>query len=115
MIKGKIFAHLDHVHSPDILVLVADFFMRCHEIGWTVVSGVCHNSLVVIIRNDGFRKNAGTWTIKAFGRLGRAGGHRAMARAEIPLDNLDGQLSKADISNLGRFVVRQFGKAQRGS
>ena len=115
IIKGKIFAHLDHVHSPDILVLVADFFMRCHEVGWTVISGVYNNSLVVIIRNDGFRKNAGTWAIKAFGRLGRAGGHRAMARAEIPLDNPDSKLSKADISNLGRFVIRQFRKAQRGS
>ncbi len=111
VIKGKIFTHLDSVHSPDILVLVADFFMRCHEVGWTVVSGVYNKSLVVVIRNDGFRKNAGTWAIKAFGRLGSAGGHRAMARAEIPLDNLDGQLRKADISNLGRFVIRQFTKS----
>ncbi len=111
VIKGKIFAHLDKVHSPDILVIVADFFMRCHEVAWTVVSGVYNNYLVVIIRNDGFRKNAGTSAIKAFGRLGSAGGHRAMARAEIPLTSLDGQLTKADISNLGRFVIRQFKKA----
>ena len=111
VIKGKIFAHLDRVRSPDILVIVADFFMRCHEVAWTVVSGVCNNYLVVIIRNDGFRKNAGTWAIKAFGRLGSAGGHRAMARAEIPLTNLDGQLTRAEVSNLGRFVIRQFKKA----
>jgi nanoRNase/pAp phosphatase (c-di-AMP/oligoRNAs hydrolase) len=111
VIKGKIFAHLDQVNSPDILVMVADFFMRCHEVAWTVVSGICNNYLVVIIRNDGFRKNAGNWAIKAFGRLGSAGGHRAMARAEIPLANLDGELSKAEVSNLGRFVIRQFRKA----
>ena len=111
VVKGKIFTHLDHVHSPDMLVLVADFFMRCHEVGWTVVSGIYHKSLVVIIRNDGFRKNAGTWAIKAFGRLGSAGGHRAMARAEIPLANLDGHLKKSDSSNLGRFVIRQFTKS----
>jgi nanoRNase/pAp phosphatase (c-di-AMP/oligoRNAs hydrolase) len=109
--KGKIFSHLGNVDSPDILVLVADFFMRCHEVGWTVVSGVCQKNLVVIIRNDGFRKNAGTWAIKAFGRLGSAGGHRAMARAEIPLSNLDGHLTKTEVSNLGRFVVRQFKKS----
>jgi nanoRNase/pAp phosphatase (c-di-AMP/oligoRNAs hydrolase) len=111
VIKGKIFAHLDKVHSPDILVIVADFFMRCHEVAWAVVSGVYNNHLVVIIRNDGFRKNAGTWAIKTFGRLGSAGGHRAMARAEIALANLDGHLTKADASNLGRFVIRQFKKA----
>ena len=111
VVKGKIFSHLDQVHSPDILVLVADFFMRCHEVGWTVVSGVYNKNLVVIIRNDGFRKNAGTWAIKAFGRLGSAGGHRAMARAEIPLANLDAHLRKTEISNLGRFVIRQFKKS----
>jgi len=111
IIKGKIFSHLDHVHSADILVLVADFFMRCHEVGWTIVSGVYNKNLVVVIRNDGFRKNAGTWAIKAFGKLGSAGGHRAMARAEIPLANLDDYLTKAEASKLGRFVVRQFNKS----
>jgi nanoRNase/pAp phosphatase (c-di-AMP/oligoRNAs hydrolase) len=111
VIKGKIFSHLDQVNSPDILVLVADFFMRCHEVDWTVVSGVYNNNLIVIIRNDGIRKNAGTWAIKAFGRLGNAGGHRAMARAEIPLDNLEDHISKTETSNLGRFVIRQFKKS----
>ncbi len=110
IIKGKIFTHLVHVQSPDILVLIADFFMRCHEVGWTIVSGVSDKNLVVIIRNDGFRKNAGNWAIKAFGRLGSAGGHRAMARAEIPLANLEGHLKKGEVSNLGRFVIRQFKK-----
>jgi nanoRNase/pAp phosphatase (c-di-AMP/oligoRNAs hydrolase) len=110
IIKGKIFSHLDQVHSPDILVLLADFFMRCDEVGWTVVSGVYQQNLIVIIRNDGFRKNAGSKAIKAFGRMGSAGGHRAMARAEIPLANLDGHLRKSDLSNLGRFVIRQFRK-----
>jgi nanoRNase/pAp phosphatase (c-di-AMP/oligoRNAs hydrolase) len=84
--------------------------MRCHEVGWVVVSGVYHKNLVVIIRNDGFRKNAGSKAIKAFGRLGSAGGHRAMARAEIPLANLDGHLRKKDLSDLGQFVIRQFKK-----
>jgi nanoRNase/pAp phosphatase (c-di-AMP/oligoRNAs hydrolase) len=109
--KGKIFSHLDTVHSTDILVLVADFFMRCHEVAWTIVSGVCNKHLVVVIRNDGFRKNAGNWAIKAFGKLGSAGGHRAMARAEIPMANLDSHLTKAEVSNLGRFVIRQFKKS----
>jgi len=111
IIKGKIFSHLDNVHSTDILVLVADFFMRCHEVGWTVVSGVYNKNLVVVIRNDGVRKNAGAWAIKAFGKLGSAGGHRAMARAEIPMANLEPHLTKAEVSNLGRFVVRQFKKS----
>jgi nanoRNase/pAp phosphatase (c-di-AMP/oligoRNAs hydrolase) len=112
VLKGKIFSHLDSVPSPDILVLIADFFMRCYEVAWAVVSGVCGKTLVVIIRNDGFMKNAGTWTIKAFGRLGTAGGHKAMARAEIPMTNLEDQLKGGDADNLGRFVIHQFNKSR---
>jgi nanoRNase/pAp phosphatase (c-di-AMP/oligoRNAs hydrolase) len=108
IIRRKVFSHLESVHSPDVLVLVADFFMRCQEVGWTVVSGVYQKTLVVIIRNDGFRKNAGSSAIKAFGRFGAAGGHRAMARAEIPLASLESRLAKIDAANLGRFVIRRF-------
>jgi nanoRNase/pAp phosphatase (c-di-AMP/oligoRNAs hydrolase) len=111
IIQGKVFSHLESVHSPDVLVLVADFFMRCQEVGWTVVSGVYQKTLVVIIRNDGFRKDAGTSAIKAFGRFGAAGGHKAMARAEIPLASL----AKMDTANLGGFVIRRFrGAAEEG-
>jgi nanoRNase/pAp phosphatase (c-di-AMP/oligoRNAs hydrolase) len=110
IIKGKIFSHLGQVESPDNLVLVADFFMRLHEMAWVVVSGVYRKTLVVVIRNDGFRKDAGTWANSAFGRLGSAGGRRSRARAEIPLTDLQKHLGKDDPSDLGRFVIRQFKK-----
>lgn len=115
ILRRKVFSHLESVHSPDVLVLVADFFMRCQEVAWTVVSGVYQRTLVVVIRNDGFRKNAGTSAIKAFGRFGAAGGHKAMARAEIPLASLERRLAKTDAANLGRFVIRRFrGAAEEG-
>ena len=115
IIRRKVFSHLESVHSPDVLVLVADFFMRCQEVAWTVVSGVYQRTLVVVIRNDGFRKDAGTSAIKAFGRFGAAGGHKAMARAEIPLASLKRRLAKVDAANLGRFVIRRFrGAAEEG-
>jgi nanoRNase/pAp phosphatase (c-di-AMP/oligoRNAs hydrolase) len=110
IIKGKIFSHLGQIESPDNLVLVADFFMRLHEIAWVIVSGVYRKTLVVVIRNDGFRKDAGTWANSAFGRLGSAGGRRSRARAEIPLNDLQKHLGKDDPTDLGRFVIRQFGK-----
>ena len=110
IIKGKIFSHLGQIESPDNLVLVADFFMRLHEIGWVVVSGVYRKTLVVVIRNDGFRKDAGTWSNRAFGRLGSAGGRRSKARAEIPLSDLQKHSGKNDLTDLGRFVIRQFEK-----
>jgi len=108
IIEGKIFSHLGHVRSPDNLVLVADFFLRLHEIDWVIVSGIYRKRLVVVIRNDGFRKNAGTRANSAFGRFGTAGGRRARARAEIPLVTLSKHLGKDDPASLGRFVIRQF-------
>ena len=83
--KEKIFVHAGHVGNPDVCVLLADFFMRISSIKWSVVSGICDNHLVVIFRNDGLRKNAGNVAKESFGHIGSAGGHKSMARAEIPV------------------------------
>ena len=111
--KGKIFSYLGRVHSQDTLVLVADFFMKCHEVTWAVVFGIYRKNLVVVIRNDGLRKNAGSLASKAFGPFGNAGGHRAMARAEIPLVNLAGHLKEFGEATLRPFVMQQFEKSAR--
>lgn len=108
IIKGKIFSHLGQVQSADNLVLIADFFMRLHEIDWVIVSGIYRKTLVVVIRNDGFRKHAGTRANSAFGNFGSAGGRRAKARAEIPLANVPKHFGKDSQSGLGSFVIRQF-------
>ncbi|MDX1708122.1 MAG: DHH family phosphoesterase [Desulfobacterales bacterium] len=109
--KGNVFSYLGRVQSQDTLVLIADFFMKCHEVTWTVVFGIYRKKLVIVIRNDGLRKNAGSLASKAYGAFGNAGGHRAMARAEIPLANLEGYLKKFDNATLSPFVIRQFEKS----
>ncbi len=88
---NRLFTFLGSVPTPDILVILADFFLRVEEISWTVVGGIYEDKLIVIFRNDGLRKNAGRLAAKAFGKLGSAGGHAASARAEIPLGNLTDQ------------------------
>ncbi len=84
-------AHLGKVASPDILVVVADFYMRVHSISWDAVSGVCGDLLVVIFRGDGIRKDMGKYASSLFSEVGSAGGHKGAARAEIPLSALDGK------------------------
>ena len=84
---NRIYAFLGEVAAPDILVILADFFVRAGEISWTIVGGIYEDRLVVIFRNDGLRKNAGRLASRAFGRLGSAGGHLASARAEVPLEH----------------------------
>jgi nanoRNase/pAp phosphatase (c-di-AMP/oligoRNAs hydrolase) len=84
---SRLYAFLGPVNTPDILVILADFFMRAGEISWTIVGGIYQNTLVVIFRNDALRKNAGRLASRAFGKLGSAGGHEASARAEVPIEN----------------------------
>jgi len=89
---GRIYAYLGSVKNPDVCVLVADFFMRIHSITWSIVSCLCSHKLIIVFRNDGLRKDAGKLAKKAFGSFGSAGGHQGMARAEIPIVNLEGIL-----------------------
>ena len=103
--KDIAYVHMERVNNPDLLVLIADFFMRIAEIQWSIVSGVYQKNLIVIFRNASFRGNAGKTARKIFRRWkGSAGGHQNAARAEIPLENiLD---NPEDESNLGTFVKK---------
>ncbi len=108
VLKDRIFAHLDEVSLADILVEVAEFFLKIHDISWSIVSGIFDNSLIVVIRNDGYRKDAGKLVREAFGSIGCAGGHASMARAEIPLENLSAILGRLTPSEVERFVRKKL-------
>jgi nanoRNase/pAp phosphatase (c-di-AMP/oligoRNAs hydrolase) len=106
--KKGLYAHLGKVASADICVQVADFFMKVYGMGWSFVSGVFEGKLVVIIRNDGYRKDAGKLAMKAFGGFGSAGGHRGAARAEISLDVLRQKHIEVHDSVLKDFVQNRL-------
>jgi nanoRNase/pAp phosphatase (c-di-AMP/oligoRNAs hydrolase) len=106
--KGRIFVHLGSVPSPDICVLIADFFMRVNSVTWSIVSGICERKLVIILRNDGIRKNAGTVAMQGFGQIGSAGGHKSMARAEIALTELKKHVDYKDLNKLQRWVINHI-------
>lgn len=84
-----IFAFLEHVESPDVLVLLADLFMRVQGASWTVISGVVDDKAIAIFRGDGLRRDMGKFAARCFGDVGSAGGHKGAARAEIPLSSID--------------------------
>jgi len=77
------------VDSPDILVILADFFLRVHNISWDIISGIHEDRLVIIFRGDGLRRDMGKLCTQMFKDLGPAGGHKQMARAEIPIEKID--------------------------
>jgi nanoRNase/pAp phosphatase (c-di-AMP/oligoRNAs hydrolase) len=106
--NNRLYAHVGRVRNPDILVIIADFFNRVHEVSWVFVSGIHGERLVVIFRCDGYKKNAGTLAAKTFGELGAAGGHREAARAEVPLKNLAKQDQDFDTVTLRRLTRRHL-------
>jgi nanoRNase/pAp phosphatase (c-di-AMP/oligoRNAs hydrolase) len=79
-------AHLGPVTREDFIPYTADFFLQLEGIKWTIISGEIHGTLTISVRNLGYSKNAGEFVRRYFNDIGSAGGHRAMAKAVIPLD-----------------------------
>jgi nanoRNase/pAp phosphatase (c-di-AMP/oligoRNAs hydrolase) len=112
--KGRVFVHLGGVVNPDVCVVIADFFMRIHTVSWSIVSGICDKKLVIILRNDGARKNAGRVAKEAFGVFGSAGGHKTMARAEIGLaDAKEPVIDFKDPAKVLNWIINRTEKRAR--
>ncbi len=108
VVKDRIFVHLDEVPSADILVEIAEFLLKIHDISWSIVSGLYHDNLIIVVRNDGYRKDAGKLVRRAFGSIGCAGGHSAMARAEIPLRKLSQIIESLSSASIERFIKQSL-------
>jgi nanoRNase/pAp phosphatase (c-di-AMP/oligoRNAs hydrolase) len=107
IVRHVAFVHMGEVKNPDILVIIADFFMRLAEATWSVVSGIFEDRLIVILRNAGFRSNAGKVAERLFKQWGgSAGGHRSAARAEIPLDAVSKEIK--GMSNIAKFIIKRL-------
>ena len=78
-------AFLGALPREDFIPYVADFFLQLEDVKWTVIAGIVNDSLVVSVRNLGYTKNAGEFVRRFFADIGSAGGHRAMAKAVVPM------------------------------
>jgi nanoRNase/pAp phosphatase (c-di-AMP/oligoRNAs hydrolase) len=78
-------AFLGNTLRDDFIPYVADFYLQLENVKWTVVAGIVGDSLVMSVRNLGYSRNAGEFVRKYFADIGSAGGHRAMAKAVVPL------------------------------
>jgi nanoRNase/pAp phosphatase (c-di-AMP/oligoRNAs hydrolase) len=77
---------LGEVPRDDAIPYVADFFLQLENVRWTLVSGVVNGTFVMSVRNLGYSRNAGDFVRRYFVDIGSAGGHRAMAKAIVPLE-----------------------------
>ena len=107
LVKDIAFINMGEVGNPDVLVIIADFFMKMAEANWSIVTGMYEERLVVILRNAGFRGDAGKTAQKLFEPWGGlAGGHKSAARAEVPLNNIVDEID--DTSRLNKLVFEKI-------
>src|ERR1700704_525618 len=85
-ITGQVFcAALGELPREDFIPYVADFFLQLEDVKWTIIAGVVNETMSISVCNLGYMKNAGEFVRRYFADLGSAGGHRAMAKAVVPL------------------------------
>src|SRR5688500_16243752 len=111
-ISDQVFsAHLGPVMREDFIPYTADFFLQLEGIKWTIVSGEVNGTLTISVRNLGYSKNAGEFVRRYFNDIGSAGGHRAMAKAVMPLENFRakfGILQGIQIANKIGYLAAEF-------
>lgn len=108
--NGVMFSHLGPVPFFDVCVQVADFFIRVENVSWALVTGVVGDTLVVVFRNDGLKKDAGYLARTTFGAMGSAGGHESMGRAQVKQDALPDGLLLTDNAGIEEFVLSSLAK-----
>lgn len=109
-VNSVMFSHLGPVPFFDVCVQVADFFIRVENVSWALVTGVVGDTLVVVFRNDGLKKDAGYLARTAFGDMGSAGGHTSMGRAQVKQDALPQGLLLSDNIGIEEFVLSALAK-----
>jgi nanoRNase/pAp phosphatase (c-di-AMP/oligoRNAs hydrolase) len=104
-------AFLGTTQRDDFIPYVADFYLQLEDVKWTIVAGIVGESLVISVRNLGYSRNAGEFVRKHFADIGSAGGHRAMAKAVVPMRAFRekfGNLSPSEITERVLKLALEF-------
>jgi nanoRNase/pAp phosphatase (c-di-AMP/oligoRNAs hydrolase) len=98
-------AYLGETSREDFVPYTADFLLQVEDVKWTIVSGVIGGQMVISVRNIGYSRNAGEFVKAAFGDIGSAGGHRAMAKAVIPVEKFQSKFGELS----GKGIAERIG------
>jgi nanoRNase/pAp phosphatase (c-di-AMP/oligoRNAs hydrolase) len=87
LLREQVFtAFIGDAPREDFVPYTADFFLQLEDVKWTIIAGIVGDTLIVSVRNLGYSRNAGEFVKRWFAELGSAGGHRAMAKAVVPVE-----------------------------
>jgi nanoRNase/pAp phosphatase (c-di-AMP/oligoRNAs hydrolase) len=101
ILRDQVFtAFIGEAPREDFIPYTADFFLQLEEVKWTILAGIVGNTLIISVRNLGYSRNAGEFVKRWFADVGSAGGHRAMAKAVVPLDRFRAKFGELDAASL---------------
>ncbi|CAN5549305.1 hypothetical protein BH23ACI1_BH23ACI1_28520 [soil metagenome] len=112
ILREQVFsAFIGEAPREDFVPYTADFFLQLEDVKWTIVAGIVNNCLIVSVRNIGYSRNAGEFVKRWFAEIGNAGGHRAMAKAVVPIERFRekyGNIQGPDITARIADMAEQF-------
>lgn len=95
---------------PDLAAEMADFLLRWEGARWIVCMGLFDDEIVVSVRTNDIKGNAGLVVREVVGGLGTGGGHSLMAGGRVPLE---GRSAGDVIGELRRRFLRRLGQDDR--
>jgi nanoRNase/pAp phosphatase (c-di-AMP/oligoRNAs hydrolase) len=115
LLRDQVFtAFLGDAPREDFIPYTADFFLQLEDVKWTIMAGIVGQMLIISVRNLGYSRNAGEFVKRWFADIGSAGGHRAMAKAVVPIErfrakfgNLAGDEMTAKLAELADQFLRE--------
>jgi nanoRNase/pAp phosphatase (c-di-AMP/oligoRNAs hydrolase) len=112
VMKDQVFcAFIGQAPREDFIPYTADFFLQLEDVKWTIIAGVVNGCFIVSVRNLGYSRNAGEFVKRWFADIGSAGGHRAMAKAVVPVEKFRqkfGELQATEITARIAEMAEQF-------
>src|SRR4051812_17588869 len=112
VMRDQVFcAFIGEAPREDFIPYTADFFLQLEDVKWTIVAGVVNGCFIVSVRNLGYSRNAGEFVKRWFADIGSAGGHRAMAKAVVPVEKFRqkfGELQASEITARIAEMAEQF-------
>jgi len=112
--NGLLTLHVGHIEREATIPQLADFCLQFENTEWVVVSGKWEGDLVMSVRNPGYVRSAGDVVRKLFSPIGRAGGHRSMAKAVVPLRHWRRAFGSTQDRAIAEHVEELFGRELYG-
>lgn len=101
VLRDQVFtAFIGEAPREDFIPYTADFFLQLEDVKWTIVAGIVNGSMIMSVRNLGYSRNAGEFVKRWFADIGSAGGHRAMAKAIVPVDRFRAKFGDLDTAGI---------------